>query len=241
MGLALDILVILLVAAAIARGWKRGFIFQAAQLSMLVVVYFVARGLAAALDTPIAEALGVSPVAAGALAFLGTFAVLAAIGTVVIGLVLRELGTSDGAFSQLNRLAGTALGGAKGLLFCYAVIAGLIQVGRTSGFEIPWRSSIAGKYVADHNILDRGEVGAFAKMAWLVSTREHATLMKDPRFSRLMTRPGADVFLSPELISAIGSNDWVVVMSHQKLWDFLKDEGVQADLAAFSWLEEPSG
>jgi uncharacterized membrane protein required for colicin V production len=237
MGIALDLLVVLTIAAALARGWKRGFVFQAAQLAMLVVVYFIARAVASGLDRKLAASFEVSPVVAGAVIFLGSFLVLAFIGTIVLGSVLRELAPDDSALSQLNRIAGTALGGAKGALFCYALIAGLITVGRASDARIPWKTSIAGKFVAEHNILDRGEVGAFAKLAWLVGTRDHDQLMADPRFAALTRLPGAGVFTSPDVLAAIGDNDWVVLMSHEPLWDFLKQEAVQKNLASFSWLE----
>jgi len=235
MGIALDLLAVLTVAAAIARGWKRGFIFQAAQLSMLLVVYFIARAIANGLDRTIASAVGISPITAGAIAFLGGFIVLAIVGTFVIGIMLRELGTSDGAFSQMNRFAGTALGGSKGLLVSYAIIAGLIQLGRSTDFRIPWQSSIAGRWVAEHNILDRGEVGALAKLVWLVSTRDLPVLMDDPRFQLLMNHPTAAVFTSPELLASVGSNDWVTLMANEKLWVFLQDPEVQAVLATFTW------
>lgn len=237
MGLALDLLVVLTLAAAIARGWKRGFVFQAAQLAMLVVVYFVARAIANGLDRSLAKSMDISPVVAGAIAFLGSFVILAFIGTILIGIALRELSPDGGALSQLNRLAGTALGGAKGALFSYALIAGLITVGRASDFQIPWRTSVAGKFVADNNILDRGEVGAFAKIAWLVSTRDLGKLSEDPRFDALMMQPGSAVFTSKDVTAAIGSNDWVALMSNDKLWAFLRDERVQIILRTFSWLE----
>jgi uncharacterized membrane protein required for colicin V production len=237
MGMALDLLVLIVVLASALRGLRQGLVRQLAQLALLIVAWFVAKGAASPLGRTVASALGVSPIVGGAVAFLLVFLAVSIVGHV---LLLSQIGKASGeesAGSQLNRALGGAVGASRGLLVSYVVVVMLVQWSRAKGVELPWRSSVSGRFVAEHNALDGGEVGAFSKLAWLAATRTPEGLMAEPALQRLAAREDARALLTPELLRALAAQDAAALASHKPLWTFLQDSAVQAELASIPWVE----
>ena len=236
MGVALDLLVLIVVLASALRGFRRGFIHQLAQLALYVVAWFVARGAALPLGRPIASTLGVSPILGAGVAFVLVFLAVSVFGHVVLLSQIGKASGEDSAGSQLNRALGGAAGAARGLLVSYVVVLVLVQWSRARGVELPWQGSAAGRFVAGHNVLDGGEVGAFAKLTWLAATRTPVGLATEPGLRRLFARPDAQALLTPELLRALAAQDLPALMAHEPLWKFLQDPGVQTELAAIPWV-----
>lgn len=240
MGIALDFLVILFLVWSLVRGWRLGFLYQLGQFAVMIVCYFVARALAGGLDRPVAKALHLSPVVGGVVVFFSAFLVLSLIGGFFVARITRNIIPKDTALSSMNRALGLVVAGAKGALIAYAALVLVIQVTRMSpktAAQPFWSSSFTARFVADHNALDSGEVGAFAKLTWLMATQDPIKLAQDARFRRVLANPRAAVLTTPEFIAAVGNQDYVAIMRNDALWEFLKDADVQAALQEFPWVE----
>lgn len=238
MGIAIDILVGLFLLWSLLRGWKVGFLYQIAHLAFLVVAYFAARGLTALLEKQVTSAVGVSPLIAGTVTFFAIFAILGLIGALLVRRMTRDLIPDSSALSDLNRFFGAVTGLAKGGLYAYVIIVLLLQVQRISGKTwFPWQTSTTASLAAKHNFLDRREVEALFKLVWLASTRDLETLAKDPRAAPIVRHPKAKVLYSPEVLSAIGNQDYVTLLANDALWDFLDEPDVQKALEEFEWVE----
>lgn len=239
MGIAVDILVGLFLLWSLLRGWKVGFLYQLAHLAFLIVAYFAARGLTALLEKEVTRMFGISPIIAGTLTFFAVFMLLGFIGALLVRRMTRDLIPDTSSLSHLNRFFGALTSLAKGALYAYVVIVLLLQVQRIAGKTwFPWQSSATASLVAKHNFLDRGELGALVKLVWLVSTRDLEVLAKDSRAAPLIKHPKAKVLYSPEVLSAIGNQDYVALLGNESLWDFLKEPEVQQALDQFEWMEE---
>ena len=240
MGIALDLLVLLFLVWSLVRGWRLGFLYQIGQFAVMIVSYFVARALAGGLDRSVAKALQVSPVVGGVIVFFSAFLLLSLIGGFVVARITRNLIPKDTALSSVNRALGLIVAAAKGALIAYCALVLVIQATRmspTASAQPFWRSSFTARFVAEHNALDRGEVGAFAKLTWLMATHDPIALATDPRFQRVLASPRAAVLTTPEFLGAIGNQDYVAIMRNDALWEFLKDADVQAALQEFPWVE----
>lgn len=241
MGIAIDFLVVLFLVWSLVRGWRLGFLYQIGQFAVMIVAYFVARTLATSLDRPVAKALGMSPMVGGVIVFLVAMLVLSLVGGFIVARMTRNLIPKDTALSSLNRTLGLAVAGAKGALIAYVALVMLIQVTRMSkpGSGPPfWNSSASARFVAEHNALDSGEVGAFAKLTWLMSTHDQLKLALDPRFQRVLANPRAATLIkSPEFLAAVASQDYVGILKNDALWKLLEEPSVQAALREFPWVE----
>ena len=234
MGIAIDIVVVLFLLWSLIRGWRVGFLYQLGHLALLVVAYFASRGLASILEKPVAKLLGSSPLVGGTLTFFALFVVLGFIGAIVMRRLTKDLIPDRSTLSHLNRFLGSATGLAKGALYAYLAIVLLLQIQRIADkTPLPWQSSVAARWVAQHNFLDRGKLGALVKLAWLVSTRDFATLAQDPRSQKLINHPKAKVLQSPAVLAAIANQDYVALLSNDALWDYLDEPEVQETLAEF--------
>ena len=239
MGIAIDILVILFLFWSLIRGWRMGFLYQLGILAFLVVAYFASRGLASLLEKPVAKLLGSSPLVAGTVTFFALFFVLGIIGAIVVRSITKDLIPDTSSVSGLNRFLGAVVSLAKGALIAYLVIVLLLQVQKiTPKMPFPSQSSVIASLVAKHNFLDRSELGALAKLVWLLSTRDLAELSKDPRSQVLMTHPKAKGLYTPEVLSAIQNQDYVTLLRNDALWDYLKEPVIQEALDKFDWVEE---
>jgi len=242
-GIAIDILVILFLLWSLIRGWRMGFLYQLGILAFLVVAYFASRGLAALLEKPVAKLLGSSPLVAGTVTFFALFFVLGIVGAVFVRSITKDLIPDTSSLSGVNRVLGAVVSLAKGTLIAYLVIVLLLQVQKiATKTPFPWQSSAIASFVAKHNFLDRGELGALTKLVWLVSTRDLAQLAKDPRSQPLITHPKAKGLYTPEVLSAIQNQDYVTLLRNDALWDYLDEPEVQAALDKFDWVEaSPKG
>ncbi|MCC6621053.1 MAG: CvpA family protein [Deltaproteobacteria bacterium] len=236
MGIAIDILVILFLVWSLVRGWRYGLLYQIGYLALMVVSYFVARLLSGALGTPIAKALGAAPIVGSTIAFFVVLLVLLVIGSIVVRKITKDLVPDTSVLSAPNRLFGALVSGAKGALIAFVILVFLLQIQRiTNKVELPIASSFTLRFAADHNFLERGSAGALAKIVWLVGTGDRDKLAADPRVQRLLVHPKAAALTSPEVLAAIGRQDYVALLSNSALWDFLEDEQVQAELEAIPW------
>jgi membrane protein required for colicin V production len=237
MGVALDLLVLLVVLSSALRGLRRGLVYQVGQLALLVVAWFIAKGAAGPLGRPVASFVGGSPVLGSALAFGGVLLAVVLVGHVVLLSQIGKASGEDSAASQLNRVLGCLLGASRGLLVSYVVVLMLVQWSRGRGIEVPWEGSVSARFVSAHNILDGGAVGAFAKLSWLASTRPPVALATDPRLQRLMRRPDAQALLTPTFVGHLARRDMASLLGHGPLWDFLEQPEVQAELEAIPWVQ----
>lgn len=239
MGIAVDILVVLFLLVSIYRGWRVGFLYQLGILAFLVVAYFVARALTGLLDAPVAKALNASPLVASTITFFAIFFVLAIIGGFLVRSMTKDLIPDKSSLSDINRALGAIVSLAKGALIAYLAIVVLLQIQRISGnTPFPVQSSIATRFVAENNVLDRGELGALVKLGWLVSTRDTNELGQDPRAQKLMAHPKAQGLFTPELLAAVRNQDYVALFDNDALWEFLRDSEVQETLDSFDWIED---
>ncbi len=239
MGIAIDILVVLFLLWSLIRGWRVGFLYQLGILAFLVLAYFAARGLASILDKSVARLLELSPLVAGTVTFFAIFFVLGLIGAILVRRITKDLVPDQSSLSSLNRFLGALVSLAKGALIAYLAIVVLLQIQRIAGnTPFPWQTSVSARFVAQHNFLDRGELGALVKLGWLVSTRDLGQLSQDPRAQKLMSHPKAQGLYTPEMLSAIRNQDYVALFGNDALWDYLSDPEVQATLDTFEWFDE---
>jgi hypothetical protein len=183
---------------------------------------------------------GGSPVLGAALAFGGVFLAVVMLGHLLLLSQIGKASEADSAASQLNRALGGALGASRGLLVCYVVVLLLVQWSRGRGIDVPLGGSVAGRFVAAHNVLDGGEVGAFAKLSWLAATRSPEALAADPALRRLLERPDAQALLTPAFLVHLANRDAAALLGHAPLWAFLGQPEVQAELAAIPWVQPGS-
>lgn len=237
MGIAVDILVVLFLFWSLVRGWRLGFLYQVGHLAALIVSYFAARGIAALLERPLGSAIGSSPLVAGTIGFFTVFAVLAIVGAILVRKMTRDLIPDTSGLSQVNRFLGATASLAKGALISYLGIILLLQIAaikHTNAFG----SSVVVTWVAkNQDFIAQGRLGAVTKLVWLLGTRDIVELGRDPRFQKLLAHPKASVLQSPEVLGAIGNNDYVALLSNERLWEYLDDREVRATLAQFEWVE----
>jgi uncharacterized membrane protein required for colicin V production len=238
-GIAIDILVVLFLLWSLIRGWRVGFLYQLGLLAFLVLAYFASRGLASILDKSVAKMLELSPLVAGTVTFFVIFFVLGLVGAIIVRRITKDLVPDQSSLSSVNRFLGAGVSLAKGALIAYLVIVVLLQIQRIAGdTPFPWQTSVAARFVAKHNFLDRGELGALVKLGWLVSTRDLAELSQDPRAQKLMSHPKAHGLYTPEVLSAIRNQDYVALFRNDALWDYLAEREVQETLDSFDWFED---
>ena len=164
--MALDLLVLVVLAAAALHGATGGALRQLVQLAAALVGWIAARALAA----PVAAGLArwfpgfLARPGASALLFLGAFALVSLAGT----LALRGTSVALVVRGPTDRGAGAILGGAKGALVSWVLLSALTLAG---GVLPGW--------------LERTVEGSeFASLA-----RDHNLLVKvDPAKARLLER-----------------------------------------------------
>ncbi|PIE18982.1 MAG: hypothetical protein CSA66_03300 [Proteobacteria bacterium] len=243
MGIAIDILVALFLVWSLLRGWTQGLLYQLGQMALVVLGYFVARGLGGFVADPIAKEAALPPHVADAVGFFAIFLLVVLIGAFFVRKITRDLLSLSDGLSTTDRAIGVLVGGAKGLLIAYLVIVGLIMAHRMTGkLPIPFASSIAGRWVMQHNFLDSGVfpgAKALAKLAWLVSTRDSQQLAGDPHVQALMANPKAQTLIAdPEVLRALGAKDYLSLLGNETVWTFLDDPQVQAHLDAIEWTDD---
>lgn len=237
MGIAIDILVALFLLWSLIRGWRLGFLYQLGHLAALVVAYFAARGLASMLEMPLARSIDMSPLVAGTVAFFAVFAVLALIGAVLVRKITKDLIPDTSGLSHVNRFLGAITGLAKGALIAFLAIVLLLQIVAVQQ-KNPFQSSAIATWVAhNQDFIAQGRLGTLAKLAFVLGTRDIAELGRDARFQRLLAHPKASVLQSPEVLGAIGNQDYVALLGNDRLWEFLDDPEVRKTLAEFDWVE----
>lgn len=238
MGVAIDFLVVLFLLWSLYRGWKLGFLYQLGQLAVVMLAYFIAKGLGPLLAEPLTSHR-LSPALAGAIGFFAVFLVVVIIGALLLRKVTKDLLSFSEGLGQADKVLGIVLGAAKGALIAYITVVGLIMANRMTGkVPIPFASSITGRWVMQHNFLDsedfpRGK--ALAKLAWLLTTRSQEQLMADPDVQAIMLNPKAQALLTPEVIGALAHKDFVALFSNDAVWDFLDEPDVQQHLNAIEW------
>lgn len=236
MGIALDILVVLFLVWSVFRGWRVGFLYQVGHLAALIVSYFAARGLASLIELPVARAMATTPLVAGTLSFFVIFAVLAIIGAILVRKMTHDLIPDTSGLSHVNRFLGSAASLGKGALIAFLVIVLLLQV-MAVRHSNPFSSSVIATWVSkNQDFIAKGRLGAVTKLAWLLGTRSQEELARDERFRRLLQHPKASVLQSREVLGAIGNQDYVALLSNERLWDYLDDPAVRATLAEFEWV-----
>ena len=80
MGIAIDVLIGLFLLWSLWRGWRHGLLYQLAQIAMIIVAYFAARGLGGLLADPIAST-GLAPIVASTIGFFAVFFVIFVVGS----------------------------------------------------------------------------------------------------------------------------------------------------------------
>lgn len=239
MGIAIDILVVLFLLWSLIRGWRLGFLYQIGHLAALIVSYFVARGVSSMIELPLARSIDSSPLVAGTIAFFAVFALLAIIGAVLVRKMTKDLIPDTSGLSHVNRALGAAASLAKGGLIAFLAIVLLLQIVAVQQ-KNPFQSSAIATWVAhNQDFIAQGRLGTLAKLAFLLGTRDLTELGRDARFQRLLAHPKASVLQSPEVLGAIGNQDYVALLGNDRLWDFLDDPEVRKTLAEFDWFEGP--
>lgn len=237
MGIAIDILVVLFLLWSLFRGWRLGFLYQVGHLAALVVSYFAARGLASMLEMPLARNTDMSPLLAGTVAFFAVFIVLALIRAALVRKITKDLIPDNSGLSGVNRFLGATASLAKGALIAFLAIVLLLQIVAVRKTN-PFQSSVIATWVAhNQDFIAQGRLGALTKLAFVLGTRDLAELGRDPRFQRLLAHPKASVLQSPEVLGAIGNQDYVALLGNDRLWEFLDDPEVRKTLAEFDWVE----
>lgn len=163
--MALDVLLLALVALAAGLGAASGAARQLVQLGAALLAWWVARRFGA----PVAEGLDRSMpgFAARALAPALLFAGIFAAGTLLGALLLRLGKAGKVVAGPADRAAGALLGGAKAVVMLWVLLsaAALVggPVGRGSAKVDPGASEL-GSLAAEHNLLRRLEPGAVERL-----------------------------------------------------------------------------
>lgn len=241
MGVAIDILVLLFLAWSLYRGYTNGLLYQLGQMALIILAYFVARGLGDLVAEPLMSALDLSRTVAATLGFFGVFLLIVLIGGLFVRKLTKDLTSFSASFGAADKVLGLVVGGAKGVLIAYIAIVGLIMAHRmTDRVPIPFASSVAGRFVLAHNFLDSDDfpqARALAKLAWVASTRSADEMAADPNVQAILSHPKAQDLMTPEILEAIGRKDYISLLSHDALWAFLEDPEVQRRLDAIPWSE----
>ncbi|MGM0577406.1 MAG: CvpA family protein [Myxococcota bacterium] len=237
--MALDIITGFIVLWSLVRGWSRGFLYQLGSIGMLAIAFVVARTVADPLEAWLAGQLNLSPIANQMLAFAAVFFVVYLVGSLILRSFIRDVRDASATISAGDRILGTLAGVVKGMLFAYLLILALIMINRTTGrLPIPYGSSVAGRWVMQHNFLESEEfprARALVKLGWLLTSRDKSELAKDPHVHAILEHPKSAVLREPNVADALARGDWVEVMSHDGIWDLLDEPEVQEHLNAIAW------
>ena len=163
--MAIDLLAVVLLVGFVVFGARRGTLASGLRIAVLILSYLAAYFVGTQLATPIAEATGLLPLlgmaVAGAVAFVGAFAILTVISSRVLSRD-REL-YEDFPRATVDRIGGGTIGFAQGILV--ALLLGWlglwIEAGRVTGsFDFHYLSGPSIVRSASQNV-----IGASARAA----------------------------------------------------------------------------
>jgi membrane protein required for colicin V production len=196
--MALDLLVLAVLAIAALLGARSGALAQLVQLGAALLGWVAARQLGAAVSAGLARSVPplLARAGASALLFLGTFALVSLVG----GALLRATGISAVVRGPVDRGAGALLGGAKGGLAAWVLLSALALAGGTmpGGLAVRFDSSDFASLARRHNLLLRIDprgaraleralraARAAERAGRLAAEPEGAQLLADPRLRAL--------------------------------------------------------
>jgi|GEM_PF-1083021 len=239
MGVAIDFLVLLFLLWSLYRGWRHGFLYQLGQLAVVMLAYFVAKGLGGLIAEPLTGPSQLTPAVAETIGFFSIFLIVTIVGAVLLKKVTKDLLSFSEGLGQADKALGVLLGGVKGALIAYITVVGLIMAHRMTGkVPIPFGDSISGRWVLQNNFLDNDEFPrgkALAKLAWLMTTRSQAELAADPHVQAIMANPKAQSLFTAGVLGALANKDFVSLLGNDALWEFLDEPDVQGHLNAIEW------
>ena len=237
----IDIMVVVGVVWGLVRGGLKGFLLQLGQMAVLLVAFALARGLGQLVEPWLDEWLDVPEYALGPAAFFLVFTGVSLVGALIVHSLARDIHKAAPSLTGADRALGVVLGGAKGLLIAYVCIVGLIELNQATGsVPIPYGSSVAGRWVMQHNILESQEfprAKALAKLGWLVYQNRADRLHSDPHFRAVLEHPKAQMLKEDAITQALIEGDWLTIVSHEAVWDLLDEPEIQEHLNAIE-LEE---
>ena len=236
--MVIDIIVGILMVFAILRGWARGLLFQLGQAAWAVTAVLVSKWLGELLEPTIVD-VGAPPHTASTIAFACVFLALYVAGSYLIHRTTKEIHDSSKTITKGDRVAGLFLGALKGAILIYVVFVVVIMTHRLTGkLPIPYASSHVGRFVVQHNFLDSEEfpraraLKALVKLGYIAGKNDSLTLIKNPHFQAVLMHPKAAVLAEPEVQKALLEQDWVTLVGHEGIWDFLDEPDIQEHLNA---------
>jgi membrane protein required for colicin V production len=190
----LDLAALALLAVAAVLGARSGALRQVASLAAAAGGVLAARAFAPAVADGLART--VSPLvrgAAPALLFLGCFA----LGSLLLGAVLRWTGVARAVRGAADRGAGALLGGAKGALALWALLSALALAADAlpRGIAAAASESDFAAIARDHNLVVRLDPDAARRLGRALEAarraRDAGRLAGDPDSARLLEQLGA--------------------------------------------------
>ena len=198
--MTLDLVVLAVLAVAALLGAASGALRQAVSLVAAVAGWLAARHLSAPVGHGLEAHLprAVARPAAGALLFLGGYALASLVGH----LALRAGGLARAVRGPADRGAGALLGGAKGGLAVWVLLSALALVGRPVGPFDPAQSDCAA-LAAAHNLLARIDPAGVRTLRRIVAAA------RDPRTAERVARdPDARRLLQDPRVRALDPRGW---------------------------------
>ncbi len=191
--MALDLVLVAVLALASILGAATGALRQLVQLGAVVLAWIVARSLGADVARGIARTMPdfVSRAAGPAILFLGTFAAASLVGV----LLLRASGMSRAVRTPVDRALGALVGGAKGALAAWVLLSALALAGRSTPTRLArWaRGSDLAALAARHNLLVHLDPSAARALERALEAARRAqragALPRDAESRRLLTDP----------------------------------------------------
>jgi len=197
---ALDLIVLAVLALTALFGAMGGALRQVVQLAAAVLGWLAARHLAAPVAAGLARSVAplLARAAASALLFLG----VAALASLLGGALLRGSGLAAAVRGPTDRGLGALLAGAKGALASWVLLSALVLAGGTfpGGLAIDLRGSELAALAREHNLLLRLDPAAARGLERVLRAARDAgrrggdaearALLADPRVRALVEGEG---------------------------------------------------
>ena len=231
----IDVICLLLVLLFGFLGYRSGLLKQLARMAAVVAGFFVARMLMGVLGPLFSRMIGAGDFVGEVVAFLAVFFLVALAVGLFGGAIARKASEAGEAFTFFNRGIGGLLGGLKGMVLVYVVLAALSALGpflRPSAPKLYEQLgySVVGREVIRHNLLQREVFPRAKAIVSIVNLIQNPTArdsaMRDPNLYIVLSHPDAAFLRDPAIQQAILEGRWEELVRDGRVFGLLRDREV---------------
>ncbi len=218
-------------------GYISGLMVQLVRIASLVAAFFVAHLLGAPVAGFLSRGLGMGEIVAHVGAFVAIFLVVYGLLRLVGGSLVTRIRQATGGLTFLDRSFGGIVGGLKGGVFVYLILAVFAAFRPSIASEVPeldrqFGASVVGREILRHNLVMEQVVPRAEALTRLVRILQEPVLLEqhksDPNFVALLEHPKGKFLLDPAIQAAIAQGHWEVLWEDGRVFAFFADDDALA-------------